>query len=87
MDKRSTLIDRMKVIRTWAAMEAIATHDCIYITQTMDDAIELLDSPAKVKIYHDNGITSWCVCGRCSANVSKGDKYCHECGRALKWSG
>lgn len=27
----------------------------------------------------------WYVCGACEANIISTDKYCHECGRPVKW--
>lgn len=33
----------------------------------------------------DGGETHWYVCGKCKALINPGDKYCHECGREVKW--
>lgn len=33
----------------------------------------------------DGGKTHWYVCGACKAPINPGEKYCHECGRAVKW--
>lgn len=32
-----------------------------------------------------SGVTWWNVCGNCSTAINPNDKYCHECGRAVKW--
>jgi len=31
------------------------------------------------------GGTLWDLCGNCRALISPDDKYCHECGRPVKW--
>ena len=31
------------------------------------------------------GITWWNVCGVCRVAINPNDKYCHECGRPVKW--
>ena len=33
----------------------------------------------------DGGKTHWYVCGGCKSSINPGDRYCHECGRAVKW--
>ena len=32
-----------------------------------------------------NGMDFWYNCGSCKAEILENDKYCHECGRAVKW--
>ena len=42
--------------------------------------------PVPVEITDgDGGRTKWYVCGACKAPINPGDKYCHECGKAVKW--
>ena len=31
------------------------------------------------------GTTWWNVCGACRTAINPNDKYCHECGRTVKW--
>lgn len=54
------------------------------------DAIALLEArkPEPVSIKDsDGGKTHWYVCGSCKAPINPGDKYCHECGKMVKWDG
>ena len=30
--------------------------------------------------------TWWYMCGNCKTGLNPGDKYCHECGRAIDWN-
>ncbi len=53
------------------------------------DALSLLKAqePEHVSIKDsDGGETHWYVCGSCKAPINPGDKYCHECGKAVKWN-
>ena len=87
MDKKGAVLEHLANCSKRAKCQTNKTWAFVR-TDVVDDALELLQSDsAIVKIYHDNGITSWCVCGRCSTTVSKGDKFCHECGRQLQWNG
>lgn len=52
----------------------------------MRDALDLLKEAVKPeKEYSGSGITWWNVCGNCKTAINPNDKYCHECGRAVKW--
>lgn len=44
-----------------------------------------MKAQAKVKTKCNTGMTHWYVCTSCDASVNPGDKYCHECGKALVW--
>lgn len=35
--------------------------------------------------YSGGGTTWWNVCGACMTAINPNDKYCHECGRGIKW--
>ena len=36
--------------------------------------------------YETSGIMNyWFMCGKCGSCVDPGDKYCRECGQAVKW--
>lgn len=44
--------------------------------------------PERVEIVDsDGGRTHWYVCGGCKTPINPGDRFCHECGRAVKWDG
>lgn len=52
----------------------------------VNDAIELLkeQEPVEPTLYYDTE-NAWYICGVCKANIQFADKYCHECGRPVKW--
>ena len=55
----------------------------------MNDALELLKAQESEHVSikdSDGGETHWYVCGACKAPINPGDKYCHECGKAVKWN-
>jgi hypothetical protein len=52
------------------------------------DALALLKEQEPVvpdREQSEYGGTLWDLCGNCRALISPDDKYCHECGRAVKW--
>ena len=54
------------------------------------DALELLKEREPVKPLREHsgsGITWWNVCAACKTAINPNDKFCHECGRAVKWDG
>lgn len=73
-----------------------ACRDCGYdnrecnecVEELLRDALELLkeQEPERVEIVDsDGGRTHWYVCGGCKTPINPGDRFCHECGRAVKW--
>lgn len=56
--------------------------------ETISDAIAILkeQEPISPKKEHSgSGITWWHVCGNCGVSINPNAKYCHQCGRAVKW--
>ena len=56
----------------------------------MADALVLLKAqeqkPISASIVDsDGGLMHWWACGNCQAPINPEDRYCHECGRAVKW--
>jgi hypothetical protein len=52
------------------------------------DALALLkeqDAVEPEKGFSGSGVTWWYVCGNCKTAINPNDKYCHECGQAVKW--
>ena len=50
--------------------------------------IDLLKEQEAVKPekeHSGSGVTWWNVCGACKTAINPNDKFCHECGRAVKW--
>lgn len=74
--------DRETVIR-WLTNVQRYTLDGSEGKQIMAAAIELLKGePIKPK----QGLPEWrFCCGNCASIIVKDDKFCHECGRAVKW--
>ena len=35
--------------------------------------------------HSGGGTTWWNVCGNCRTAINPNDKFCHECGKAVKW--
>lgn len=66
-------------------MRGIIFHDRYNKT----DAVMLLNwalAHKSAPVYiNQNGFLSLCYCGRCSTIVCKGDKFCSQCGRELRW--
>lgn len=52
------------------------------------DALALLKTQEPVepeRAHSGGGSTWWNVCGSCKTAINPNDKFCHECGRAVKW--
>ena len=64
----------------------IAMENHPAVTKYLDHTIYLLCDrlTAKASPSH-TGNTWWFVCSACNSAVNMGDRYCHECGRALTW--
>ena len=58
------------------------------VRQIKADAITILKEPEAVepeKEHSGSGVTWWNVCGNCKTAINPNDKFCHECGRRIKW--
>lgn len=52
------------------------------------NVIALLKEQEAVKPEREHsggGTTWWNVCGNCKTAINPNDKFCHECGRPVKW--
>ena len=63
---------------------------CCNTARIMVDAIDLLKAqeqePISASIVDsDGGLMHWWACGNCQAPINPEDKFCHECGRKVKW--
>ena len=83
---RENVIKELKDIRDSIATGQInGTYKMIV---TINYAIEMLkeqEAVAPEKEHSGSGITWWNVCGNCKTAINPNDKYCHECGQAVKW--
>lgn len=65
--------------------EKICYHDRA-CDQLLFDALVLLKEQEPVKpIWINTNYERSCKCGECGALINTFFKYCHECGRAVKW--
>ena len=58
--------------------------------ELLTDALSLLKKQEPVepeRAHSGGGSTWWNVCGSCKTAINPNDKFCHECGRAVKWDG
>ena len=54
----------------------------------LNEALALLKEQEAVKPDREHsggGTTWWNVCGNCKTAINPNDKFCHECGKAVKW--
>lgn len=64
--------------------------DCEAKDQFIDDALELLKGQEPVEPHikkNKSGTSWWYSCGNCNMALDPNDKYCRNCGRAVKWDG
>ena len=93
------MADREKVIQWLEACSVGCEEGCSYEydglvskveckADLMRDALELLKAQEPVEpIRNDIGIGYWYQCGSCGAALGVDWKYCHNCGKAVKWDG
>lgn len=56
--------------------------------EMLHDAFDLLKAQEPVRPVHDTSYGArpwWFVCGNCKLSVDEDQKYCPNCGRAVKW--
>lgn len=79
--------DREKVIK--ALEDAYVTDGVIKMTtQVRDILVALLKEQEAVRPerqHSGGGTTWWNVCGACRTAINPNDKFCHQCGQAVKW--
>ena len=88
--------DREKVIKAIEICNS-EKHNCtecelFYVEDCNDklmrDVLELLKEQESERVEivdSDCGRTHWYVCGGCKTPINQGDRFCHECGRKMKW--
>lgn len=85
-------MDREKVIKAtellddffneYRAVYDISPHEAWDIIK---DTLKEQEAVKPEKEHSGSGVTWWNVCGNCKTAINPNDKYCHECGRAVKW--
>jgi hypothetical protein len=77
--------DREKVIREFRNWCEAMADECPVICIHVLDLLEEQEPCEPEKEHSGSGVTWWNVCGNCKTAINPNDKYCHECGRAVKW--
>ena len=55
------------------------------VLKTILDLLKEQETVKPERQYSGGGITWWYVCGSCKTAINPNDKYCHECGKEVKW--
>ena len=91
------MLDREKIITGLQCCARTCMDDCRHCpylecedctTLMSMEVLELLaeQEPVQPEREHSGGGTTWWnVCGACRTAINPNDKYCHECGRPVKW--
>ena len=73
-------------------MDAARAFDYVSFSAILEHCVNILNllkeqEPCEPEKEHSgSGVTWWNVCGNCKTAINPNDKYCHECGRAVKWN-
>lgn len=90
------MADREKmihIIKRCVNHEQNACEDCPYdncIDMMLKDIVALLEAsePVEPILALDDGKHKLWQCGNCKVAVfQRGESYCHNCGRKVKWNG
>lgn len=71
-------------IGEWMYGVAMVPCDWVYEYVKKQEPVkpELCHARHSTKPY---GMEFWYKCGSCGVEIKKNDKFCHECGQAVKW--
>jgi len=87
------MIDREKVIE---GLEYLITAYAFHgdDAECLGDALQLLKEQGEAyepvvsgTAEHDGHGSWWYQCGKCRMPIDHGDKFCRQCGQAVKWDG
>ena len=67
-------------------MKSPIVHISIPTAETILELLKEREPVRPEREHSGGGITWWNVCGACKTAINPNDKYCHECGRPVKWS-
>jgi len=89
---REKVIDNLLIIRTWNEVGKAYAYDEMdkkekaETVEWIDDALKLLkeQEPVHVQKRELAHMWFWC-CGSCGVAITEGDKFCRNCGKAMKW--
>ena len=78
-----TQIDTAKKMDSkWVYILVTEAEKCLELAEAEDT---IFMDPVPTEIEGDCRSEWWYVCGECHSSLNPNDKYCHECGRRMKW--
>ena len=84
------MTDNEKLLITLQSRIDEARNRCSKVTtiftKTVSQCMKIIKDLEPVEPEIENGnSTYWYVCGECHTYLPETHKYCHECGRKVKW--
>ena len=77
--KISEMIEHLRAARDAGHLDPEAANSTIsFLRERM--------APMPVEVEGSRNIW-WYICGNCHTDINHRDKYCHECGKPIKWDG
>ncbi len=87
MNNREKIISAIEKAKTQSKENA---QDAIIVPfKEANMIIDLLKEQEAVRPERQcsgGGTTWWNVCGNCRTAINPNDKFCHECGKRVKWN-
>lgn len=92
----SIISEKLEDIRNYLDVEVhpVVSPDRWDVYSTLCDMVDGIITLLKAQeqkpisasiVDSDGGLMHWWACGNCQAPINPEDKFCHECGRAVKW--
>ena len=86
MDREKILEDFEYAVRKshregWNYVDGLTTEDGFKILQLLKEQ----EAVRPEREHSGGGTTWWNVCGNCKTAINPNDKFCHECGKGVKW--
>lgn len=85
-------MDREKVIKAFRVRIISDSEEFDTVEIPVYEAVQILEllkeqeAVEPEREHSGGGTTWWNVCGNCKTAINPNDKFCHECGRAVKWT-
>ena len=85
MTRKGTLSALTHAIRMMKAHDTMTISCNGSFIAMLEEARELIqDDPVQAEV-EGGGSSWWWVCGDCHGTIDRGDIYCRNCGRKIKW--
>lgn len=88
MPDREKVISELKSALEWCDPEDNPNGSIAVKIWAVGEAVELLKEQEAVRPerqHSGGGTTWWNICGNCRTAINPNDKFCHECGKTVKW--